>query len=311
MSHLNRPNQPPHARRIALAALAVVALLLVGGYLTVGYVAADRLTVPRRDFSPDVAPRSPAAANTEVRVPARGDNVPIAGTYVPAAGATRAVIMVHGKDNNRKQEWDGRWPELADSMQRAGFAVLLIDLRGHGQSGDGRFTFGLIERRDVLGAYDWLRAQGFQPGRIGALGLSLGGASSVGAAADEPGIGALVLDSTFAEFPWVLEVNWAKESGLPDFFMSSALLMSRPILGVNLGDAKPDAEIGRIAPRPLLLIYSQSDTAVLPRNFAALRAAAPGADVWEVTGPSHARTYNAYPAEYTRHVIAHFERMPK
>lgn len=294
-----------------LAVAAVIALLALGGYLAVGYIASDRLTRPRRDFSPAVAPRTPAVPFTDVRFPARSDGVAVAGSFIPRQGATRAIIMVHGKDNNRKQEWDGRWVELAANFQRAGFAVLLIDLRGHGQSGDGRFTFGLVERRDVLGAYDWLQSQGFAPGHIGVLGLSLGGASSVGAAAGEPGFGAVVVDSMFAEFPWVLEHRWTAESGLPNAFIPSALFMSNFVVGANLNDAKPDAEIGRIAPRPLLIIYSNGDTSITPQHFAALKAAAPGADTWEVSGPDHAQIYNTFPAEYTRRTVANFERMPK
>lgn len=294
-----------------LAVAAAIALLALGGYFAVGYVASDRLTRPRRDFSPDVPPRTPAVPFTDVRLPARSDGVAVAGSFIPRQGATRAIIMVHGKDNNRKQEWDGRWVELAADFQRAGFAVLLIDLRGHGQSGDGRFTFGLVERRDVLGAYDWLQSQGFAPGHIGVLGLSLGGASSIGAAAGETGFGAVVVDSMFAEFPWVLEQRWTAESGLPNAFIPSALFMSNFVVGANLNDAKPDAEIGRIAPRPLLIIYSNGDKSITPQHFAALKAAAPGADTWEVSGPDHAQIYNTFPAEYTRRAVANFERMPK
>ena len=41
------------------------------------------------------------------------------------------------------------------------------------------------------------------------------------------------------------------------------------------------------------------------------KAAAPGADTWEVTGPDHAQIYNTFPAEYTRRAVVHFERMAK
>ena len=92
----------------------------------------------------------------------------------------------------------------------------MIDLRGHGQSGDARFTFGLMERRDVMGAADWLKTQGFKPGSIGALGVSLGAASTVGAAAEDTDIGAAVVDSGFAEWCPVMYANWNSATGLPD-----------------------------------------------------------------------------------------------
>jgi alpha/beta superfamily hydrolase len=58
-------------------------------------------------------------------------------------------------------------------------------LRGHGQSADAPFTFGIYERRDVEGAIDWLKSQGFESGKIGVLGVSMGAASVIGAAAGD------------------------------------------------------------------------------------------------------------------------------
>ena len=67
---------------------------------------------------------------------------------------------------------------------------LRIDLRNHGDSGTtgGRHTGGIRESADVLGAWDWLVAErDLTPERIGLFGISLGAASVVIAAGDEPG----------------------------------------------------------------------------------------------------------------------------
>ncbi|HUG24197.1 alpha/beta fold hydrolase [Piscinibacter sp.] len=85
----------------------------------------------------------------------------------------------------------------------AGFSVLTIDLRGHGTSSPARLTYGARERHDVLGAVDWLRAQGHS--RIGLLGASMGAATALMAAAHEPAISALVVDSPFADFAQMIE----------------------------------------------------------------------------------------------------------
>ncbi len=60
-------------------------------------------------------------------------------------------MLVYGKDANRTRELDkdlsddvpGEFPDLAVGLSRRGFSVLMIDLRGHGQSGQARFGFGL------------------------------------------------------------------------------------------------------------------------------------------------------------------------
>ena len=177
MQQSHQPSRGSLWRRLFVGIAAAVLLLAAAGYLAVGYVAADRLTIPRRNFDVKVAPRQPAVPFQDVRFPARTDGVPIAGTYIPRDGATRAIVMVHGKDNNRKQEFFAKWPDLATDLERAGFAVLMIDLRGHGESGDGRFTFGLIERRDVLGALDWLHQRGIT--QVDVLGVSFGAVVTV------------------------------------------------------------------------------------------------------------------------------------
>ena len=133
----------------------------------------------------------------------------------------------------------------------------------------------------------------------------------MGAAAEDAGIGAVALDSTFAEFNRVLEDRWTPESGLPNLFIPSARFGSRILSGVDIGVSNPDADIKRVAPRPVLLIFSTSDDTVLAPHRAAFKAAAPWAEVWEVSGPPHANIYAAYPADYTRRVVALFEQMPK
>ena len=142
--------------------------------------------------------------------------------------------MVHGRDASRTAAVGGSFLQEAKLLHDGGYGVLMIDLRGHGQSSDARFTFGLKERSDVLGAVDWLLQRGVAPGRIGVLGLSLGAAAAIGAAAEEPAIGALVLDSGFADINTLIGEQWEKASGLPRPFLYSALLMARIMTGVDL-----------------------------------------------------------------------------
>jgi fermentation-respiration switch protein FrsA (DUF1100 family) len=233
--------------------------------------------------------------------------VEIAGWYAPRAGATRAIIIVHGKDQSRATEFfdtfpTGRFTEMAGKVHAAGFAVLMIDLRGHGQSGPARFTFGQMERRDVMGAADWLKTQGFLPGCIGVLGISLGAASAVGAAVEDTDIGAIVIDSCFADLASVLQVNWELQAGMPQFLLPPAMLMSRLLYGLDVAKSRPVAEIGRIAPRPVLIIHTARDQFIPLAQAERNRAALATAELWVAAGTEHARNYNADPEEYVRRV---------
>ena len=157
--------------------LSRLLLLLVLVYFGFGALIALKMAKPVRRFDASKVVALQPLGFQEVRFPARGGDVQLAGWYVPHAAGRHAVILVHGMSSSRTAEYRGQFSDLVGVMYRSGFAVLSLDLRGHGQSDDGRLSFSINEHRDVLGAYDYLRAQGYGPRHIGALGISMGGAS--------------------------------------------------------------------------------------------------------------------------------------
>jgi uncharacterized protein len=152
-----------------LVPLFLLALSCASTYLIMVVVIAHRFTTPKR-ISPSAMP---AVANTtceRVHFPARGDGLSIAAWYRPVPSATAAVIMVHGRDACRSEPLRGDTFALVERLVVAGMTVLMIDLRGHGESGRARLTFGHCERLDVLGAVDFLLARGYAPSCIGVFG---------------------------------------------------------------------------------------------------------------------------------------------
>jgi fermentation-respiration switch protein FrsA (DUF1100 family) len=301
-----RPRQ--RVRRVAASlAIGFVVLLLVA-YIGISAFAADVLTTPRRQFSTTETPATFGLSYQDTRFPARGDDVSIAGWYIPRQGSDRAVILVHGKDSSRTQEFGGDFPDFAAALNQRGFSVLMIDMRGHGQSGDAHFSFGLNEQRDILGAVDWLESQGYRPGRIGLLGVSMGAASSILAAASDPAIGALVEDCGYAAIYPIIAQEWQQASGLPGFFLPSTITMGRLLYGYDLGASRPVDAIDEIAPRPVLIIHGTGDRLIPPDNADQLQEANPSAQVWKVPGAEHARSYGADPRAYVDQVAGFFER---
>jgi fermentation-respiration switch protein FrsA (DUF1100 family) len=216
--------------------------------------------------------------------------------------------MVHGRDASRTAAVKGSFLQEAKMLHDGGFGVLMIDVRGHGQSSDARFTFGLKERSDVLGAVDWLRQRGIAPGQIGVLGLSLGAAASIGAAAEEPAIAAVATDSSFADINTLIAEQWEKASGLPKPFLYAALLMARVLTGVDITQAQPARDLARVAPRPVLLIHCAADDYIPARNLDSLQAADPAAETWVIEGANclHSEGFNADPAAYGARIVQFF-----
>src|SRR3989344_7841565 len=102
------------------------------------------------------------------------DDMVIAGTYYHSDGQD-AVILLHmlGKDRSS-------WEKVPEVLQHEGFAVLAIDLRGHGKSIKDNFgfsTFGLSEFQHMVyvveGAKRFIRKRGLT-GDISIVGASIG-----------------------------------------------------------------------------------------------------------------------------------------
>jgi len=170
-----------------------ISATLATGYIGISVFAAHTLSIPKRIFDPDaVSAFSTPPQDVEL---VTIDSVKISGWFKrsPAqlknANSNKVLLLVHGMGTSRTQEFGGKFPEFAAAMGKQGFNILMIDLRGHGKSGDGRFTFGLVEKNDVLAAIAWLNQKGFKPNQIGVLGVSLEGASAMRAIALDYAIG--------------------------------------------------------------------------------------------------------------------------
>ena len=295
-------------RRI-VAWLAAAILVLLVAYLGIGAYAASTVTMVGEHPQYDETPATYGLEYQDVRFAARGDDTEIAAWYIPNEGSASAVILVHGRDASKQNALSGEFPKLGAALHGAGHAVLMIDLRGHGDSEGVRYSFGVYERRDVLGAVDWLLAAGFGPGRIGVLGISLGGGATIGATAEEPAIGALVVESTFADMRPLIRAKWQEESGLPDFFLPALYLMNRLMYGYDLPSIRPVEEIVSIAPRPILIIHCATDEDVPPWHAEQLMEAVPHAESWVTGGCEHAEIYRDHPHEYEDRLISFLENL--
>ena len=304
--------KPKHSRRgriLKITLIAIIALLIVG-YLGVGAIAADKLTIAERMFTDD-NPGNYGMSYEDVSIPARVDSLNIAGWYIPAdvsqtADKSSAIIMVHGWNASRTNGFNQHFLDLAQALNQAGFSILMIDLRGHGQSADSQFTFGRLERRDVLASVDFLLERGHQPGKIGLIGTSMGAASVIGAAAEDQAVGAVATDSLFAEIYPVVKGLWVNKSGLPMLFLYPTRWMFYVENGYDLASARPLDEIGKLAPRPLLLISCQKDTYIPQEQFRSLEQAAPWAQTWSVPECRHAEIYEFLPQEYNQKMVTFF-----
>jgi len=112
------------------------------------------------------------------------DGLTLVGTFTPApeSGAAPAALLLHML-SSRKEAWSPLMPAL----QEAGYAVLAIDMRGHGETG-GALDWPAAEQ-DVHLWIDWLRAQpGVDAERVSLVGASIGSNLALRGMAHDPGV---------------------------------------------------------------------------------------------------------------------------
>lgn len=159
----------------------------------------------------------------------------------------------------------------------------------------------------MLGAVAAARAHGAR--HVAVLRFSMGAASALLAAARTPDIEALVLDSVFARWEDTLRAELREDWLVPELLLPYGVLLYETLSGTDAAAAAPIDAVGRVAPRPMLLVAGAEDRTVDPADGAALAAAAgPSAEHVLVPGATHVRAYRADPAAYTRRLLAFLAR---
>jgi len=154
---------------------------------------------------------------------------------LPAAGKT--LLFLHGNAGNISHCLDS-----LDNFHKLGFAVLIIDYRGFGQSTGTPSVMGTLF--DAIAAWDWLAEhKNSRPESIVVFGRSIGGGVAA-ALAGKVNPGALIMESTFTCLHDVVKSLYPYLPArvlLPQDFDSIASLRGKtfPLLVVH----SPDDEI--------------------------------------------------------------------
>lgn len=169
-------------------------------------------------------------AQLAVRLSTR-DGVTLAGSYYPPArGPVPAIVLLHMLARDRTD-----WNPLAAKFQAGGWAVLSLDLRGHGGSqlqgektlhwrdfSDTDFNKMVL---DVEAAQEYLKGlKEVDPARMAIVGASIGCNIALNFASDHPQVRALILLSPGLEYRGVLSEPAMRRygaSGRPALIVSS------------------------------------------------------------------------------------------
>ena len=279
-----------YARRSLVAVAAALVAFEVVVPIVLAYVVthASRPVVPRADLG---APHEDVSITT-------ADGLELRGWYVPSKNGA-AVIAFPGRT--------GPQPH-ARMLVRHGYGVLLFDRRGEGQSeGDPNgLGWGMDADITAAAAFLWERPD-VEQGRVGGLGLSVGGEALLEAAAKTDMLRAVVSEGAGIRSlrealgvrgvsRWLTAPYWAVTTGATAIFAG------------RLPPPSHEDLVPRIAPRPVLLVYAahgQGGEDLNPEYFA---AANEPKELWRIPDGGHTGGIDARSGEYERRVVGFFDR---
>jgi dipeptidyl aminopeptidase/acylaminoacyl peptidase len=292
-------------RCIVLSLLVVVLLVAVGVLGGVGWVGSERAIHQGPKSYPWHLADFPALHPERVTLPST-TGITISGTFFPGRSRT-TIIISHGYGNDQNEVLP-----FAAFLQRAGYSVFTYDMRSRGGSGGDAITMGALEQYDLVSVVDYLVARpDVDREHIGAMGVSLGGATTILAAARDPHIKAVVDDCGFTDIASATDTAFQHFIGLPAFpFSPITVKISEWRIGQSVAASRPIDVVGKISPRPLLIIHGLEDKEVPPAHSERLYAAAGNPkDLWLVTGAGHGmNAWQVATPEFERRVISFFRQ---
>jgi len=285
----------------------VVLLIVIYGYISFAVVAG--LTKYDRRPQED-NPTAYGLQFEDVEFISREGDVTLSGWYIPGGSEELTIILVHGIGSVRSGD---NAVDLASRLVAQGFNVLMFDLRGHGNSGGELISAGYFERQDVLGAFDFLTSQGIPSNNIGIVGFSMGAATVLLSAAEEPAICAVVADSPYARVSDLIAQQTARKTTLPEWitpiFAPGVKLMARVLYGIDIGALVPEEAV-KLLPYPIMVIHGKADTMIpFDHGVRVHRTAHPESIIWLVPNVGHIDAFLTYPEEYVDRLVEYFHKL--
>jgi hypothetical protein len=282
----NRPWR--YLRRVLLGAAGVAVALFVVAPLSLGYLSTH--------LGRPVVPEANIGADYEQVSFTTSDGLTLSGWYVPSKNGA-AVIAFPGRNGPQAQ---------TRMLARHGYGVLLFDRRGQGESEGDPHAFGWEGEKDIKAAIAFLqRRPDVDPERIGGLGLSVGGELMLHAAAETDALKAVVSEGagsrSVGEFRKMPDAT-ADQHGYETMITAGITLFSNSPPPPLMQDI-----VGRIAPRPVFIIWAPHGVDTETLNPEYFKAAGEPKTLWAIPEAKHVGGLAARPAEYERRVIGFFD----
>lgn len=294
-------------KKIAWIAVVTIILITFAACVGISIYVGTNLTKPEKKTI-DVLPSDYEMEYKDIEFMSKDERTKLSGWVLePSVPAKMNIIFAHGYKGNRYEENIPFLP-LASNMLADGYRVIMFDFRYAGESEGEMTTVGVKEKLDLLGAVDWTTSHYDEP--VGLLGISMGAATSILAAAESEDVIAVVADSPFSDLHNYLKVNMPVWTELPNFPFTPLILTIIPLMAdVDLHDASPISVLDQVAPRPVLFIHNKGDASI-PYTESEMMAEKDKDNftLWLTDGEGHVKSFEQNSEDYVEKVRVFFDK---
>lgn len=210
------------------------------------------------------------------------------------------IILFHSIRSNRSLMIN-----RAKMLWEHGYTIILFDFQAHGESKGKHITFGYLESKDVESIYEYVKNI-YPQKKVGAIGISLGGASIL-LRKDMKPFDALLLE---AVYPTIEEATFdriQRRLGFLAPFVSPVMLSQLNVqIHITKNELKPIENIGK-QNCPILIIAGKLDehTKIAESERMFINAKEPK-ELWVIENAKHEDFYKKRPKEYEERVLKFF-----
>ena len=297
------------ARRAALWSALLIVLAVAGGAAKITKDQAHKLlTNPLATrYVSDQTPASLGLPYEDLTATS-ADGTALRGWFIPA-DSPRLILVQHGYKDRLQSMLT-----LTALLHRRGYQVMLMCVRAHDHSDGERIFMGQREMPDMEA---WARIAEAKPGvdraKVGMFGVSMGGSLAIQYSASHDDVKALVADSAFSSLQDTIDTSVKFFTGLPAFpFGPMIEFWAEREGGFVAADVDAKKWIGRISPRPVLIMQGGADQVVSVSSGQKLfdRAGEPK-QFWFEPTVGHGKFLKMMPAEFETRVVGFFDAQLK
>jgi pimeloyl-ACP methyl ester carboxylesterase len=270
-----------------------------------------------------VIPRDPPLDGAEDVSFPTPDGLTLRGCYLRTTAEPRRGVILFGLEFGSNR-WSCR--SYCEPLREVGYDIFAFETRGQGES-DAQPGYDPLqwvteyEVRDTRAALAYLKSRSdADPRGVGLFGISKGAGAGLEAAAGDPYVRCCVTDGVFACYTtlvpymrqWfrIYDSRFAVQGLLPSWYYGRVGLKALRKIQKQRRCRFTHLEplLGRLAPRPLLMIHGGGDTYIKPDMARSLFERARGPkELWIVDGAKHNQALPVAGDEYHRRVRKFFD----